>query len=493
MCTTTDHTQWFDIVQTQLNQNDLWEQEIVPRLPTNLGEQAKMLGALQRRRGIKQASDLLRAVLSWILCQRSLRQLGVWAVLLGLADLSEAAWRKRLAKCGDWLSWLIQEALGGLRGHEDEQKRTGRILIVDGTRLQPPRAGKKGGWVVQLTYDVGAGALVDIRVGDAHLAETAEGLPLAEGDVLLNDRGFTRRAGIAAVANQHAYQLGRWSQTGARLQHEDGTTLNMDAWLESIKAERSIAERPAQCEFNGQIVPVRVLALRLPPEQAKRARERLRKCAAREMRHLREQTITRAGWVILVSTLPAKYSASELFWLYRSRWQIERLIKAMKQLLPLVRLRSHQPELIRTTLLAWVLVWIWQEEAIQTIVQSLQKTRGTLEELREEYQQLVRQWESEENPSGEEQQNSSAQPQPQPATYLSAPHPSPSALSRWVISCCSIQWLQAIVQGQWKWRHVLASLSRLARFFCPSPRRRRSQRFQLETWLHVRLQKLISP
>lgn len=61
-----------------------------------------------------------------------------------------------------------------------------------------------------------------------------------------------------------------------------------------------------------------------------------------------------------MTTLPAQYSASELFWLYRSRWQIERLIKAMKQLLSLVRLRSHQPEPIHTTLLAWMLVWIWQ-------------------------------------------------------------------------------------------------------------------------------------
>ena len=79
MCTTTDHPEWFDSMQTQLQQSDLWEQEMVPRLPANLGEQAKMLGALQRRRGIKRASDLLRAVLSWILFQRAfapIRSLG---------------------------------------------------------------------------------------------------------------------------------------------------------------------------------------------------------------------------------------------------------------------------------------------------------------------------------------------------------------------------------------------------------------------------------
>jgi Transposase DDE domain len=230
---------------------------------------------------------------------------------------------------------------------------------------------------VQITYDRSAGALVDIRVGDAHLAETLLGLPLCEGDVLLNDRGFTRRAGIVAVANQRAYQLGRWSQTGARLQKEDGTTLGVDEWLEGIEAEHCIAERPGRCVFDAQIVPVRVLALRLPPEQARQAQQRLQRIAVRKMRQIRASTFKRVGWVILVSTLPTEYSASELFWLYRSRWQIERLIKAMKQLLPLVQLRSEQPELIRTTLLAWVLVWSWQEEAVQAIVQQLQRTSGT--------------------------------------------------------------------------------------------------------------------
>jgi len=108
-----------------------------------------------------------------------LRQLGVWAVLLGLADLSETAWRKRLAKCGDWLNWLVQEALVGTREHGGRQKGVGR---VDGTRLRPPGGAGKEGWLVQMIYDIGAGALVDIRVGDAHLAETVQGLPLEKGE-----------------------------------------------------------------------------------------------------------------------------------------------------------------------------------------------------------------------------------------------------------------------------------------------------------------------
>ena len=119
MCATTDDTKWSETAQARLMHNDVWEQEIVSRLPANLEEQAKVLGALQRRRGIKQASQLLRAVLSWILCQRSLRQLGVWAVLLGIADLSDTAWRKRLAR----VRRLAQLAAARSTGSNEREQR----------------------------------------------------------------------------------------------------------------------------------------------------------------------------------------------------------------------------------------------------------------------------------------------------------------------------------------------------------------------------------
>jgi len=128
MCTTTDHTEWFGAAQTQLEQNDLWEQEIVPRLPADLGEQAKGLGALQRRRGIKQASDLLRAILSWILCQRSLRQLGAWAVLLGLADLTDRGLAQTTGEMWRLAPLAGTRSTGRSRQTSDEAERNGTGL-----------------------------------------------------------------------------------------------------------------------------------------------------------------------------------------------------------------------------------------------------------------------------------------------------------------------------------------------------------------------------
>ena len=165
-------------------------QSVVERLPSDYEAQAAALGAFVRKREVRRASDLLRALLAFVLCVSSFRHLGCWAVLIGLCNISETAWRKRLRRSRLWLLWLLAALLAGpsLPELPATGQGQGRVLLVDATRLKQP-GGTGDDWRLHTAYDLRAGRLVQVSLSDQHGAESLERFVLLPGDVVVADEG----------------------------------------------------------------------------------------------------------------------------------------------------------------------------------------------------------------------------------------------------------------------------------------------------------------
>ena len=116
------------------------------------------------------------------------------------------------------------------------------------------------------------------------------------------------------------------------------------------------------CVQDGQRYAIRVLAARLPPEAAARARQRTTQQAQKHGRTPSAVTVALAEWVIVVTTLSADWTLQDVLRLYRARWAVELVFKRMKQLLRFNQVRSTHRTTVEATIRALLIAWAVQEE-----------------------------------------------------------------------------------------------------------------------------------
>lgn len=316
-------------------------------LPQNWEVLASETGALKGLRKHKSADNFLRVLLIHIGCGYSLRETAVRASETNLGEFSDVALLKRLKKSKNWL-YKMCLSLFEERGIKLTQRTDFKMRIFDATHVKEP--GKTGSlWRIHysmvlpfLSCDYFKLTPVEGRGNGEKLLQ----FPIAKGDYILADRGYSHADGINYIVSQKAYITVRVNSGGLKILDLEGKAFPLLQKVRSIKNAGNIKSWDVLVSGtdNKQTLG-RLCVIRKTQVAIDQAHRKLKKISDKKGSVLKEETLEFNKYIIVFSNFPtADFSATDVLEWYRMRWQIELVFKRFKSLAQLGHLPKYDDE-----------------------------------------------------------------------------------------------------------------------------------------------------
>ena len=119
-----------------------------------------------------------------------------------------------------------------------------------------------------------------------------------------------------------------------------------------------------------KLVPLRLIIMPLPADKTATNCKKLKRKASKHQDELDPRSLIAAGFMVLVTSLPADIPAEEICAAYRLRWQIELAFKRLKSLLHIDKLRTKTEAGTRCWLYAHLIVALLGDDLSQDFVES---------------------------------------------------------------------------------------------------------------------------
>jgi len=322
-------------------------------LPEGWRELAKETGAMQRARGeITSPELLLQVLLLHVATGLSLKQAAARAQLQGLATISDVALLKRLRSSEGWLRELARRMFESSRFAclASRSPEGMRLRAVDATTVEEPGA---TGTDWRVHYAI---SLPDMRcdfyeVTDNKGGETYKRIPVEQGDIILADRGYCHRKGVAHVLDQRGDVIVRLNSTNFPLLHASrNTRFGLLPHLRRLRGHQP-REWLVRFRVGDTLYPVRLCAIRKTLHAAELAKKKILQQASKKQTQPRPETLEFAEYIFVLTSLTRDVLAAwEVLELYRARWQIELCFKRLKSLFRL----GHVPKYSDASARAWI-------------------------------------------------------------------------------------------------------------------------------------------
>jgi DDE family transposase len=310
---------------------------------------ARDSGVIERKRKFDEVSLAKTFVLGYLQDPAaSAEDLAQMAAQCGADVTPQAVDQRHSPALVEFLAGLFREAtklvIGSDRSLAPILERFTNVTVLDSSMIQLPDelreqfAGCGGSYgagqaalKLQTEWDLRSGALSHVEIEPGRRPDSATSRQNARrgaGSLRITDLGYFNVAVFADMRAHDEHFLSRL-QFGTGVMLPDGIELDLLDWLPRQPGPFVDVSIRLGKE---QGLPCRLIAWRVPEEQANRRRQKLR----HETRSKRgcepsEERLAWCDWTIMVTSVPAEMlTPQEAVVLYRARWQIELLFKRWK-------------------------------------------------------------------------------------------------------------------------------------------------------------------
>jgi len=315
--------------------------ELLQDLPPETADLAREFKAFTRARKLKTPAQLLRAVLLFAGLDLTEREVAANLILVDptIKCLSDQAVHDRLRASTVWLQVLLPRLLA--REPLPALPSGLRLLVIDATDVTAPGQAQTT-WRLHAVLDLVSLQVVCVQLTDRRTGETLCNFGFAPEEVVIADRGYSHRRGVAHLLASGGQVIGRYNPHTFPVQDLAGEPLAVaEALADCAPGER----RTLAVQFvapQGQTYQVWIHAYRLPGAAAEAARRRCRREGQKGGYTPKASTLLLAEFILILTSLPpAVLCAETILAVYRCRWQVELLIKRWKSLLALDQLRAR--------------------------------------------------------------------------------------------------------------------------------------------------------
>ena len=313
------------------------------------GKAAKVSGVIKRKRKFTDQSLAQTFVLGFLQNpDASDEELAQMAAQCGAVVTPQAIDQRHTPELVKFLETIFREQSTYVVGSDHSLapilERFTSVTIIDSTTTTLPDelmeqfagcggsyGGGKAAVKFQVEFDLRSGALSHVEIEPGRSPDSATSRQHARhgaGSLRISDLGYFNVPVFAAMMAADEHFLSRL-QFGTKVMLPNGEGLDLLSWL--AKQPGPFVDQQILLNRD-QRLPCRLIAWRLPEEQANQRRRKLRQETMRKRgQEPSAERLAWCDWTILVTSIPVEMlTPAEAVVLYRARWQVELLFKRWK-------------------------------------------------------------------------------------------------------------------------------------------------------------------